>query len=114
MKTWFKTTKQYDKWLSKLDATTRVRIAARVDKARAAGHFGDHKGVGGAVSEMRLDFGPGFRLYYTVWEYRGQVLLLLLGGDKSGQQRDIKTAKAIVAEAKRKAEQEIDEALQKR
>ena len=63
---------------------------------------------------MRLDFGPGYRLYYTTWEYRGQVLLLLLGGDKSTQRRNIKTAKAILAESKRQAEREIDDAIKER
>lgn len=111
MKTWITTTKQFEKWRDGLDKTTRSRLHLRLEQFRATGHFGDHHGVGGSVSEMRLMFGPGYRVYYTVWEYKGQVLLLLLGGDKSSQRRDIKTAKSIVDAARVAAEQEIDERL---
>lgn len=115
MDTWFTTTRQYDKWLAKLGRTTRIRVDARVNQARSLFHFGDSKGVGGGeVSEMRLDFGPGYRLYYTVWEYRGQVLMMLLGGDKSTQPGDIKRAKAMLPAARAKAEREIDKELEKR
>ena len=78
--------------------------------------MGDHHGVKGAdgISEMRLDFGPGYRLYYTAWEYRGQVLMMLLGGDKSTQPRDIKKAKAMLPAAKARAEREIDKELKRR
>ena len=114
MEKWFKTTRQFDAWMDSLGSTTRIRIDARMQRARGAELFGDHKGVGGEVSEMRLDFGPGYRLYYTAWEYRGHALLMLLGGDKSTQRRDIRKAKAILQEAKAKAEREIDEELKKR
>ena len=103
--------KQFEKWRDGLDKTTRSRLHLRLEQFRATGHFGDHHGVGGSVSEMRLMFGPGYRVYYTVWEYKGQVLLLLLGGDKSSQRRDIKTEKSIVDAARVAAEQEIDERL---
>ena len=114
METWFRTTQEFDKWRDGLGETTRARVDLRLERAYMMGHFGDHHGVGGEVSEMRLDFGPGYRLYYTAWEYRGQVLLLLLGGDKSTQRRDIKKAKALLADAKADAEREIDKELKKR
>ena len=115
METWFSTTKHFDKWLDKLGSTTRTRIKAHVDKGRDERHFGDHKGVGGGeVSEMRLDFGPGYRLYYTAWEYKGWALMMLLGGDKSTQPSDIKKAKALLPAAKARMEQAIDEELKRR
>ena len=55
-------TKEYRNWLDGLDAQTRKRIERRVRMARS-GHVGDHEGVGGKVSEMRLAFGPGYRVY---------------------------------------------------
>ena len=85
MERWLTTTKQFDDWRAGLGATTRIRVDARVEQAHKAGHFGDHHGVGGKVSEMRLDFGPGYRLYYTTWEYKGMALLLLVGGDFPAQ-----------------------------
>ena len=114
METWFRTTQEFDKWRDGLGETIRARVDLRLERAHMTGHFGDHPGVSGEVSEMRLDFGPGYRLYYTTWEYRGQVLLLLLGGDKSTQRRDIKKAKALLPEAKADAERAIDEELKKR
>ena len=80
----------FDTWLSALnDKTGRARIAHRIRSAEH-GNFGDCEPVGEGVSEMRIHFGPGYRVYYT---RRGKVIyLLLLGGDKSTQKRDIKRA----------------------
>lgn len=115
METWLKTTKQFEDWRKKLGETTNVRLDTRLRQALDAGHFGDHHGVGGGkVSEMRLMFGAGWRVYYTTWEYKGHVVLMLLGGDKDEQQKNIRTAKAMVAEARKKAEREIDEELERR
>ena len=73
----------------------RKRIGARIDRL-AFGNFGDSKSVGGGVSELRLDFGKGFRLYFT---RRGEMLVVLLcGGDKSTQKRDIAKAKRLARE----------------
>ena len=82
---------EFGVWLSGIrDVTTRLRLAKRLDKA-ARGLLGDVKSVGVGVYEMREDFGPGWRMYYT---QRGQVLIVMLGGgSKSTQQADI--AKAI-------------------
>jgi putative addiction module killer protein len=79
------------------DETTRARIAQRIDRLQR-GNPGDVRPVGGGVSEMRLDFGPGYRLYYT---RRGKALIVLLcGGDKSTQKKDVRTAKAMARELK--------------
>lgn len=86
----FLRTEEFDAWLSALkDRVGRARIAYRIRSAEH-GNFGDCKPVGEGVSEMRVNVGPGYRLYYT---RRGEVVyLLLLGGDKSSQKRDIRRA----------------------
>jgi len=87
-------TSTFSRWMSALkDARARGRIAARIDRL-AYGNPGDVKSVGDGVSELRIDHGPGYRVYFT---RRGeQLILLLCGGDKSSQTRDIKSAKAMV------------------
>ncbi|PIX96827.1 MAG: addiction module protein [Hydrogenophilales bacterium CG_4_10_14_3_um_filter_63_21] len=86
----FHRTAEFDAWLSALkDKVGVARIAQRLDAA-AAGNFGDCEPVGEGVSEMRIHVGPGYRAYYT--RVGGVVFLLLLGGDKSSQSRDIKRA----------------------
>lgn len=89
-------TSTFEKWLGELtDPTATRRIAARIVRVEA-GNFGDVKSVGGKVSELRVDVGPGYRVYFT---RRGQQLILLLcGGDKSTQKADIAQAHAMVAE----------------
>ena len=83
-------------WMMGLrDQRARRRIAARIDRL-VDGNPGDVKPVGDGVSELRIDHGPGYRLYFT---QRGQFLVLLLcGGDKSSQDRDIAKAKALAKE----------------
>lgn len=74
------------------DVRARTRIAVRIDRL-ADGNPGDVKSVGERVSEMRIDYGPGYRLYFT---RRGQQLVILLcGGDKASQDRDIERAKPM-------------------
>ena len=71
------------------DSRARARILVRIERL-AAGNPGDVKHVGGGISELRIDYGPGYRVYY---QKQGQkVVILLAGGDKSTQTRDIKTA----------------------
>jgi len=86
----FLRSEEFDTWLSALkDKLGRARIIHRIRSAEH-GNFGDCEPVGEGVSEMRINFGPGYRIYYT---RRGEVIyLLLLGGDKSTQKRDIKRA----------------------
>jgi putative addiction module killer protein len=90
-----RTTDVFDHWFSHLrDLRARVRVQARIDRM-AMGNPGDHKAVGAGVTELRIDYGPGYRVYYT---QRGAVLVILLcGGDKSSQQADIAHAKALAA-----------------
>jgi putative addiction module killer protein len=86
-------TEAFDAWLRSLkDRTGKLRILARLTSAEQ-GNFGDFAPVGGDVFEMRIHYGPGYRVYYT---RRGTtVYLLLIGGDKSTQKRDIKGAIAM-------------------
>lgn len=86
----FLRSEEFDTWLSTLkDKLGRARIIHRIRSAEH-GNFGDCEPVGEGVSEMRIYFGPGYRVYYT---RRDKVIyLLLLGGDKSSQKRDIKHA----------------------
>ena len=83
-------TETYVQWLDSLrDIHARARVLARVERL-AAGNPGDVKPVGEGVSELRIDYGPGYRVYYTL---RGrQVIILLAGGDKRTQAADIKAA----------------------
>ena len=88
-----RTTKKFDAWFDKLrDRRAKRRIEARIERMRA-GNRGDTKPFGGNVCEMRIDYGPGYRIYYTC---RSSVLvILLIGGDKSSQEVDIKAAQAL-------------------
>jgi putative addiction module killer protein len=81
-------TDEFDEWIRKLkDRAGRLRILKRIDRLAATGNPGDVKPVGNGVFELRLDVGPGYRVYYL---QDGDVLILLLcGGDKSTQQKDI-------------------------
>ena len=91
----------FDAWLTTLnDSNARARIAARIDRL-ATGNPGDVKPVGGGVSEMRVDYGPGYRVYYVRTER--VVYLLLCGGTKATQDADIKRAIEMNAETGRQA-----------
>lgn len=83
-------TAQFSRWMAKLrDARARAKIAARIDRL-AGGNPGDVAPVGGGVSEMRVHYGPGYRIYFA---RRGEeIVILLCGGDKSTQKRDIRLA----------------------
>ena len=87
---------EYSKWFDKLkDGKAKAKIDVRVRRIAAQDHFGDFKPVGDGICELRIDYGPGYRIYYTK---RGEeIVLLLIGGDKSTQQSDIKKAKQILA-----------------
>lgn len=89
----FHQTGTFSDWLKKLkDIQARARIVIRVRSAEH-GNFGDCSPVGEGVSEMRLHFGPGYRLYF--WQQESQIYWLLAGGDKSSQKRDIERAKQL-------------------
>ncbi len=89
-------TREFERWLSRLrDMQAEVRIDARIDLL-AKGHAGDSKAVGGGVYEMRIRYGPGYRVYYT---RRGWSLVIVLaGGDKSSQEKDIRLARRLARE----------------
>ena len=88
----------FEKWLTGLkDGQARLRVAARIERL-AGGNAGDVQPVGAGVSELRLDFGPGYRVYFM---RRGALLIVLLaGGDKRTQVADIKRAIRIAHEWK--------------
>ena len=84
------TTEVYRDWINALkDRAGRARIQMRVDRL-VHGNPGQHRKPMNGVSELKIDFGPGYRVYYT--ERHGEIIILLAGGDKSSQQHDIKTA----------------------
>lgn len=89
-------TSAFKDWFNTLrDVKAQSKIAGRIARFEL-GLMGDVKSVGDGVSEARIDFGPGYRLYFT---RRGtQLILLLIGGDKSSQQRDIAKAKEMAAQ----------------
>jgi putative addiction module killer protein len=91
-----RSTDVFDSWLESLkDWKARARILARLDAAQL-GNLGDVKVVGGGIREMRVHVGAGYRIYFV---QRGKVLLLLLcGGDKSTQTRDIAKAQRLLAD----------------
>ena len=83
-------TDYFDAWLRKQSPETRARVQTRIDRVEL-GNFGDHKGVGGGVFELRIAFGPGYRVYYG---RDGHEFVILCGGEtKKGQTRDIADAR---------------------
>ena len=80
----------FREWLEGLDVAVKARIQARVFRFEQ-GNMGDHKAVGTGVWEARLDFGPGYRIYFG--KDGNRIILLLLGGDKSSQRKDIRRAR---------------------
>ena len=86
-------TEEFRSWLDSLkDRRARVRIDDRLDRL-ANGNVGDTKSIGDGLQELRLHFGPGYRIYY-IWK-DGVLIILLTGGDKGSQARDISKAKKL-------------------
>lgn len=89
-------TDEFDNWLSALaDQRAVAKIASRIERL-GLGNAGDVKPVGEGISEMRLNYGPGYRIYYK--QTGRTIVLILCGGDKSSQEGDIKRAKEIAKE----------------
>jgi putative addiction module killer protein len=87
-------TPEYDAWLTGLrDAIGRAKIVGRIARLQASEHWGDAKPVGGGLTELRIDYGPGYRVYCK--KIGRVVVLLLIGGNKSTQTHDIQRAKEI-------------------
>ena len=82
----------FDEWFATLDSQTQARIDVRLDRV-SLGNFGDYKSVGGGVYELRFFFGAGYRIYYGLVGKR--IVLLLVGGEKKRQNKDIGLAQAL-------------------
>ncbi len=80
----------FREWIRRVDGDVRSRVNARIRRIEENGNYGDCEPVGDGVFELRLDFGPGYRVYFGI---NGSEIILLGGGDKNTQTRDIKMAK---------------------
>lgn len=89
-------TESYRRWFAKLkDSRAQAKIDIRIRRL-SLGNAGDVKSVGSGISELRIDYGPGYRVYYI--QIDKQIVVLLAGGDKSTQKNDIARAKEMAAE----------------
>jgi putative addiction module killer protein len=87
-------TPEFDKWLKKLrDLKAKAKILFRIQKLEQDEHFGDCEPVGDGIWELKINFAKGYRIYFK--EKGEKIIILLLGGDKSTQQKDIKKAKEL-------------------
>lgn len=104
-----RTTKEFKDWQASLrDEKSKAIIDARIKRLQF-GNRGDVRPVGEGVSELRIDFGPGLRVYFSE-THAGDFVLLLAGGDKSAQHADIKRARQILRDLKAKQAKEKAEA----
>ncbi|MDR2108121.1 MAG: type II toxin-antitoxin system RelE/ParE family toxin [Coriobacteriales bacterium] len=91
-------TNVYSNWIDNLrDKHAQIRIAARIRRL-SVGNPGDCRHLGSSVVELRIDYGPGYRVYYT--EIGGCTIILLAGGDKTSQNRDIEKAKRLAEQVR--------------
>lgn len=87
-------TTEFDKWLRRLkDLKVKAKILFRIQKIENDGHFGDCIPVGDGIRKLRVNFAKGYRVYFK--EKEGRIIVLLIGGNKSSQQKDIEKAKEI-------------------
>ncbi len=87
-------TSEFDKWIRKLkDIRAKSKVLFRIQKLETDDHFGDCNPVGDGISEMRINYAKGYRVYFK--EKENKIVILLIGGDKSTQERDIEKAKKI-------------------
>jgi len=92
-------TDEFDKWLRKLkDLRAKAKILFRIQKIETDEHFGDCEPVGDGIRELKIDYAKGYRVYFK--ESDGKIIILLIGVDKSTQQRDIDKAKEILKRLK--------------
>jgi len=93
-------TVEFDKWLRKLkDLRAKAKILFRIQRIENDGHFGDCESVGDGVLELKINYAKGYRIYFN--EKDGKIIILLIGGDKSTQQKDIEKAKEILKKIKK-------------
>ena len=87
-------TTEFDKWFRKLnDFSAKAKILFRLQKLENDEYFGDCKPVGNGISELKINFAKGYRIYFK--KNDGKIIILLIGGDKSTQQKDIEKANEI-------------------
>jgi len=90
----------FDKWMRKLkDLRAKAKILFRIQKIESDGHFGDCEPVGDGVFELKINYAKGYLIYFN--EKDGKIIILLIGGDKSTQQKDIEKAKDILKKIKK-------------
>jgi len=93
-------TVEFDKWLRKLkDLRAKAKILFRIQRLESDEHFGDCKPVGDGIRELKINYAKGYRVYFK--EKEGKIIILLIGGDKSTQQKDIEKAKEILKKFKK-------------
>lgn len=93
-------TDEFDKWLRKLkDLRAKAKILFRIQKIENDEHFGNCESVGNGIRELKIDYAKGYRVYFK--ESNGKIIILLIGGDKSTQQKDIEMAKQILKRIKK-------------
>jgi putative addiction module killer protein len=93
-------TTEFDKWLKKMkDLRAKAKILVRIQKLEQDEHFGDCETVGDGIRELKINYAKGYRVYFR--ETDRKIIMLLIGGDKSTQQRDIERAKEIWNELKK-------------
>ncbi|MBT3301603.1 MAG: type II toxin-antitoxin system RelE/ParE family toxin [Bacteroidetes bacterium] len=93
-------TVEFDKWLRKLkDLKAKAKILFRIQRIESDEHFGDCKPLGDGVREIKINYAKGYRIYFH--EKDGKIILLLIGGDKSNQRKDIEKAKKILSKIKK-------------
>ena len=87
-------TSEFDKWFRKLkDLRAKAKILFRIQKLENDEHFGEFKPVGNGINELKINYAKGYRIYFK--ETDGKIIILLIGGDKSTQQKDIEKATQI-------------------
>ena len=87
-------TAEFDKWLRKLkDLRAKAKVLFRIQKVETDEHFGDCEPVSDGIREIKINYAKGYRIYFV--EKSGKIILLLIGGDKSTQQKDIRKTKEI-------------------
>jgi putative addiction module killer protein len=93
-------TVEFDKWLRKLmDLRAKAKILFRIQKIEHDEHFGDCEPVGNGILELKIDYAKGYRVYFKKSDEK--IIILLIGGDKSTQQKDIERAKEILKRIKK-------------
>lgn len=93
-------TEEFDKWLRRLkDLRAKAKILFRIQKIEYDEHFGNCEPVGNGIRELKVDYAKGYRVYFK--ELDKKIIILLIGGDKSTQQKDIKKAKEILNRIKK-------------